>query len=858
MKRSLQRPKDQGAVMKPSAKSSTPRADPPPAPQGLTPIHHQGHPMGPGSTGGRSEGHQGGTHGEQGDASHLQHQAIEQRYEGLKQHILAFQRPKIMVIVPSGSSPHLEEMFQAYLSAGGTSKVYHQHKGANGEAHTEIPPPKPPGYWTSPSLKATFEQGGVLVRFQGAGKETALRAIARFEVLTNALLTTAHATPGKPRVRVLVSERDPSMGTPPHHQSHSSDAIRICCRLQQPQDSSEELSQEEWQHIQRLAAQLQMSERVLVGFPRDLLRILVGCGYRQERIRIKEPPKGEPAGPSLVQSGALGPESSKSPSQDSTTPDLPSDPSPLPLDPGGGYGQTSTTTPMPQGSADAPGAGIHANEVPDGYPWASYQEEDEDRRRYDQLQRLVKESRTSDDEAWLRQFRSKCRQKRSLAAKLDRHCAPFPREAMSSAISLWQALLESPLQVKVQATDRRIDEVRSSRRQAGRDLPAVEEVKARRVMHACQKAMESYAINSVSRLDDLRSKKLLRSLSFPVPTPTRKGHLLLCGEPPEVTMMVHDHLHRSGITRPMLDFEFSAPDGFDMDPRWAQYIAIRLATRLGVDPRRVIAGTHDPTKEESKRRPGNPVKAHAHVAIPVAFPDGSYLHVPHLPAIIQAELAAINAEIGMPQHVAIAMRGRYAASMRLGADHLYVERRYDPSRFKEETRKKYRMNDHGVVRLPLTKFDREVAVIPFPALEHITCPAGVAHINTMSQKRRLAAAGDQRRYNAALRELINIRRGCKSSERALRDHDAFMSSQLVHTHPVTSAASALNHYITGEAQEITRTNQVFTDLLQSDLMALKQQQNKAEAFVLSLRVGLQQIWATHRYIKDMVTDVADK
>lgn len=847
MKRTRQRQRDHGAITTPTMRSSAPRTDLPKIPPALTPGSLKDPPMDPQNSGAKSIGNADGF---QEDSQKLQELAIEQRYHGLRNQIQAFNNPKIRVIVPYGSNPHLEETFQSYLSAGATSKVYRRQKGANGEMLTEIPPPQPPGHWTASSLKTRFELGGVLVRFRGAEREAAVRAIARFEVLTNMWLTATNPTPGKPRVRVLVSESDQSAGPSTHQQPHSSDATGMNCRFQQSHEAPEELSPDEWRCIQLLAAKLQMDEQVLAGFPRETLRLLIGGHNRQAPIGSKDPAPEETPGPLPVSSVTEGLDSWKSKGEGWKITDPLKHENTLPLDSNEGQGQPATAPVMPRLSAATEDAGIDDNVVPDGYPWVSFLEESEDRQRYQQLQRLGKESRTPDDEARLRQFRARCRQKASLAAKIERQASPFLREAMLSKVSTWRSLLESPLQIKEEATDRRIDEVRSSRRRAGRDLSAIEETKARRVMDACQKAMEEYAINSVRRLDKLRSMKLPKSLTFPSPTPTRKGHLLLHGEPPETTLMVHDHLHRSGITRPMLDFEFSAPDGFAMDPKWAQYIAVRLATRLGVDPRRVIAATHDPDKQKSKRRPGNPVKAHAHVAIPVAFPDGSYLHVPHLPAIIQAELAAINAEIGLSQHVAIAMRGRYAAAMRSGADHLYVEKRYDPTRFKEETRKKYKMDHRGVVRLPLTKFDREVAAIPFPAIANITCPAGVAHVNTMSQKRRSAAAGDQRRYNATLRELIDIRRRCRASEQALRDLEACLPAQLALIHPVESAVSGLNRYITGESQAITRTHHEATNLLRADLIALKQHRNNAEAIALRLRVELQQILCNHRYIKE--------
>ena len=749
----------------------------------------------------------------------------------------------MVVAVPCQPSALLTHTIQGFLTAGSGARVYRLN-AANGGTMEPVDPPTPPGHWTNDLLVEAFLAGETAIKFLKVPQEKAALHAARLEVGSNHHLSREHGTEEGPRVKIRIYDLSKSSqrqgagflpGTP----------IDLHVRQQEVVQLPPPLSHDEQS---RLSAILRVTPEGM-----DLMAVLPVDVLREFLIADRTEPGVQPNSRETPEDGSdndLPPSLDDQPSpRPSSIPEAPSPPdtsiSPAPAE---------NPLPLPSSEEvdhDPPGDRADAPDVPTGYPWPSLALEQEDRRTYQAIQRKSQHDRSPEELAWLREFRTRCRAKRSLEAASHRDSPNINRKRMQERIQKWQPLLAQPQAVKRQATDRRIDAARQSRQEQGRSYSGEEERRARDGMRLCEQAMNEYARKAAERLEKLREGPLPIFQVFPTPIPTRKGHQLLAGEVPEATVAIHQHLQRKGITRPMIDLEFSAPEGFLMSPQWAQYLAIRIATRLGVDPSRVMAASHDPDKERSKRRPGEPVKSHAHVAIPVAFPDGSYLHVPHLPAILQAELATVNYELGLEGHVAIAMRGRYAQAMHGGPKKLFIERRFDPTRYTDEQRRRNGMDLHGTVKLPLSRFDRDVAAIPFPSLEHITCPAGVAHVNVMSEKRRRAAAGDQRRHEAALKRLKDITRKLRQRSGELNALERYLVQQTGTTTLANSRIpAALKTYFTGNPEELQPIAENVKLIWRRICDQLAQELASAEHDVKRSGVELALIYALFAYLFD--------
>lgn len=808
--------------------------------------------------------------------------AIEDRGKAILRQMAACKNPKVTVSVPTMSGAHAASAIQAWINDGAVAQVW--RRLPDGEKLL-VAPPVPPGHWTTETLLATCQEESTFLRFAKVRRQLAAEQAARLEIMTNHALgkriADAHSSGEKAKVDVaeglgLASQSKPSI---------SKHYAQLIIRTRTGATTYPlEISERDLEHLKAKLRAKGIPWDIIDALPYAVIRQFVE-DYHDEQSKnttsspphdthVPEPKTYEqqdfvkealtyhlrknPQGMSDDELEAgdkadIPPMATMETSHAPSAPEKGRDGNQKDDGPG-------TLPPSPsikKSDPLSPQVTVPAQDeaVPNGYPWSSFAQERADRDHYELLQAKPPAERTQDDHHWLSDFRGNCRKKRALLSRQEKEAWEAKqrrwKEIMSAKCMTWRQLLAGPTSIKLTADDRRIGEAQKAREDNGRVMEARTEKAMRQGMLRCQKAMDAYARIVATTMEQFRANPLPKPLMEITPSlpETPKGYLLLPGESPEVTAAIHRACQRKGIERPMIDLEVSAPDGFVMTPEWARYLAQRIATRLGTDPQRALAASHDPAKERSKRHQNAPVKSHFHLAIPVVQQDGSYLHIPHLPAIIQAELSAINREIGMPDHIAAAMRGPYAAAMSGGPSKLYIEKRYDPKRYTEEIRKRNEMDQHGIIRIPLSRYDRDVAAIPMPDAAFITSPAGVGHLNTMSEKRRRASLGDQKRHDVAIHALQKILREVKvrgmeqeAILESINNPDVRVESLKI------QVPRKLREYITGTKAETPKGKLLLSEEWKQLLQRLMKKKSELELQVRATMVDLVQTRSIHAYI----------
>ena len=392
----------------------------------------------------------------------------------------------------------------------------------------------------------------------------------------------------------------------------------------------------------------------------------------------------------------------------------------------------------------------------------------EERELFDAIKAKPKGARSADEIEYVAKFRSKMADRRSTAAQQEREVRNDRKRKEAEELELlqygWTEILSEyyGLTKKTRADNKWGQDKfrkRTSQKKDGRERTR-SETRRDASGFSNSRFRTRYIFSEAAAYRNERLRNLRLGLREATHSPiwesvrTAKGYRVLAGEDSSVTALIH-RLCRCSVGRALIDFEISMPPGIVIPPAMAGYAAARIATRFHIDPRRCTAATHigrDETGkmvEESKARPGEPVKDHLHIAMPAVSSDplllGLVLDKEHIHGWIQVEVAAIQIDCcGIDYHVPPITAG-HIKKLSEGQDvmrWLGTLEDFTPERVREMQLRGWRVDlKRGHVDIPFSATDDAVARIPMPPPRDRS-PLGVPHLNTLSDKRKRLMKAD--------------------------------------------------------------------------------------------------------------------